>query len=768
MKFKSGKWLLHESVRAAYATQAVDVRCTEDQISLAALTQPLRHRGSVLNTPTITVDLSSPAPEVVRVRATHHSGVLDPGPHFEVHQAPGEARVTQSANAVALATGQLTARISLQDRFELSWTAEGRELTHLGPEDLGYMEVGDDGPFMMARLALGVGASVYGLGERFTALVKNGQVVDSWNEDGGVGSEQSYKAVPFYWSTDGYGVFVNTPALVSFEVASEVTNAVQFAVRGQTLEFMVIYGPTPAQIIERYTQLTGRPALPPAWSFGLWLSTSFTTGYTAATVRDFVETMAHHDIPLSVLHFDSYWMKALCWCDFEWDQQAFPDPAGLLGWLRERGIHPSVWINPYIGQRSPLFAQAAAAGYLARRPDGSVWQWDLWVAGMGLVDFTNPGARAWFADKIKALVATGIDAVKTDFGERIPLDVAWFDGSDPERMHNYYSFLYNQSVFEALRSVRGEGEAVVFARSGTAGSQQFPVHWGGDCDASYVSMAESLRAGLSLGLSGFAFWSHDIGGFEGTPSPELFQRWAAFGLLSSHSRLHGSTSYRVPWEFGPDSVRVVRFFARLKNRLMPYMWRVGVEAHQRGLPVLRATVLEFPDDPTARHLESQYLLGPDLLVAPIFRPNGAGEAYLPAGLWTEFFTGERLAGPAWWRGQCRPDRIPLFVREGASIVQGSREDRPDYDYAEGFTVEVFALPDGADASAQIWGTDGTLALTVHLHRTGRRVSARLDGRIPHQWSLRWVAGPLGPARGPVVTAASDSCSALFLDIPDGE
>jgi alpha-D-xyloside xylohydrolase len=307
----------------------------------------------------------------------------------------------------------------------------------------------------------------------------------------------------------------------------------------------VIYGPTPKEILLKYTALTGRPALPPAWSFGLWLTTSFTTPYDQQTVLDLVEGMVTRDLPLSVFHVDTFWMREFHWCDFEWDRRWFPDPEGMMRELHQRGIRISLWINPYVAQQSALFEEGRQRGYFLKRANGDIWQWDVWQAGMAVVDFTNPQAREWFGAKLARLVDMGVDCFKTDFGERIPTDVVYHDGSDPELMHNYYTRLYNQTVFETLRAQRGDGEAVVFARSATVGSQQFPVHWAGDPESTYASMAECLRGGLSLGLSGFGFWSHDIGGFESTPPEAVFKRWIAFGLLSSHSRLHGSNTYRV-------------------------------------------------------------------------------------------------------------------------------------------------------------------------------------------------------------------------------
>jgi alpha-D-xyloside xylohydrolase len=585
---------------------------------------------------------------------------------------------------------------------------------------------------MVERLRLPVGANVYGLGERFTPFVKNGQVVDTYNQDGGTASEQAYKSLPFLVTDAGYGIFVNSPARVSFEVASEVVSTIQFSVPGEQLEYLVVYGPTPAEILRKYTALTGRPALPPRWSFGLWLSTSFLTDYDEPTAMGLADGMAEREIPLSVLHFDCYWMKPLQWCDFEWDRDAFPEPEAMLRRLGDRGLRRSVWINPYIGQRSPLFAEAARAGYLVRRPDGRVWQWDLWVAGMGLVDFTNPAAREWFAGKVTALLESGVDAVKTDFGERIPEDVVWSDGSDPHRMHNYYSYLYNRTVFEAVQAHRGEGEAVLFARSATVGGQRFPVHWGGDCESTYESMAESLRGGLSLGLGGFGFWSHDIGGFEGTPPAGLFKRWVAFGLLSSHSRLHGSSSHRVPWAFGEEAVEVTRAFARLKNSLMPYLWAAAVRAHEEGIPVMRAMVLEFPEDRTCAFLDRQYMLGPDLLVAPVFSDEGDVEVYVPAGEWTSWWDGETVRGPGWVRQRHGFGSLPLLVRPGAVIATG-RGDRPDYDDTLSPTFEAF----GDGGTARLFGAAGEERARVEVRRDGDRLAAEVvSGELSGEWTLR--------------------------------
>ena len=353
---------------------------------------------------------------------------------------------------------------------------------------------------------------------------------------------------------------------------------------------------------------------------------------------------------------------------------------------------------------------------------------------MGLVDFTNPDAVAWYQSYLRRLMAQGVDSFKTDFGERIPTDVVWHDGSDPERMHNHYTHLYNRAVFDVLEAERGEGEAVLFARSATAGGQQFPVHWGGDCESTFVSMAESLRGGLSLASSGFGFWSHDIGGFEGTPDAAVFKRWLAFGLLSSHSRLHGSDSYRVPWAFDEEAVDVTRRFTSLKHQLMPYLAAAGVEAHEEGVPVMRPMVLEFPDDPGAATVDTQYMLGPDLLVAPVFSAEGDVDVYVPEGTWTSLLTGDRVTGPRWVRERHGFDSVPLYVRPGTVLAQGARTDRPDYDWADGVTLRLFDLPDGHRSVVTVPAVGARSAVTFVVTRAGARLHVEARGASA-PWSV---------------------------------
>ena len=594
MKFTNGYWMIRDGVDALYAREAYELAAdaTTESLNVLAPTSVVRGRYDTLNLPTFNVDITTPAEGVIRVRAEHWQGATEyPGFPLNADEPGNRDYVTVQANGngdgevgvngadVTLTTGGLTVKVVKGAPWNLTFIGEdGKVLTESAGKSLGRFKLGaesnvtaqpvsefgvtmdgsardESDVFIAIQLHLSVGEDVYGLGERFGAYVKNGQSVDIWNEDGGTASEQGYKDIPFYMTSNGYGVLVNNRGHVSFEIGSENTEA---------------------------------------------------------TINSFIDGMAERGIPLAAFHYDCYWMREFHWCDFEWDKRFFGDIESTLKRLHED------------------------KGYLVRKPNGEVWQTDFWQAGMGLVDFTNPAAREWFKDKVKALLNQGVDAIKTDFGERIPRDVVWYDGSPKLSMHNWYTQLYNQAVFEAIEETYGKGNACLYARSATVGGQQQPVHWGGDCESTFNGMAQSLRAGLSLTSSGFGFWSHDSGGFEGAfPDPAVYKRWVAFGMLGSHSRLHGSTVYRVPWLFdeedekngvalvpGQTAVDVVREFTKLKLELMPYVYQLGLQPHANGTPVMRSMFVEFPDDPACRTLDRQYMFGPSMLVAPVFTYSG--------------------------------------------------------------------------------------------------------------------------------------------------
>lgn len=727
MKFNIGEWVTKPGVTSYNCEQIRQVRLEDGgtRVHLYAVSYRADTRG--LDGPSLELDVTSPLPGILRMQAVHFKGERQKQPRFPLADQCLPLSITQTENRLAVSSGDLRLEITLRPcAMQYFW--QDRPLTAIGSRFgstmLSFIQT-PDGPFMRGWLDVGVGEKVFGLGEHFTALERNGQSIDIWNEDGGTSSEIAYKNIPFYLTNRGYGVLVNDPGPVSFEVCTEAVTKVQFSVPGQKLDFLVIGGGDMKQVLRNYTALSGRPALPPAWTFGLWLSSSFTTSYDENTVSSFVDGMAQRGIPLSVFHFDCFWMKENEWCGFEWDADMFPDVEGLLGRFHEKGLKICVWINPYLGQKSKTFDEAMEKGYLLCRENGDVWQWDRWQAGCAVVDFTNPEAVAWYKGKLKRLLRQGVDCFKTDFGERIPTDVKYFDGSDPMRMHNYYTLLYNRIVFEAIQDERGDSEACVFARSATVGGQQYPVHWGGDCNSTYPSMAESLRGGLSLGLCGFGFWSHDMGGFEGTAPADVYKRWLAFGLLSSHSRLHGSDSYRVPWLFGEEAVAVCRFFAKWKAHLMPYLYGLAAEAHEQGIPMMRAMALEFPGDLGAEGCDRQYMLGDGLLVAPVMRADNIGEFYLPDGVWTHLFTGERMDGGRWYRAEYDFFSLPLFVRENTLLPLGDTDATPDYAFERNVTLRLYALTDAAERIVR--NRLGQPAFSVRAERNGNQVSMLVEG-----------------------------------------
>ena len=729
MKFSNGCWLQKEGCSCFAPQEVYFTKIEERKVTLLAPTIHIVTRGDTLGCINLTMEITSPAPDIVRVRTYHFKGAVVETPAFDLElteELPlevedDEEKIKITSGSMSLVITKKTWSMTYMRGNEVITKSAGKDLALMKMNFKGYTYDKGDGEdtYIRQMLSLSVGELVYGMGERFTPFVKNGQSVDIWNEDGGTSTEQSYKNIPFYITNKGYGVLVNHPERVSFEVATEMVTRTEFSVKGSYLDYFLINGPTMKEVLTRYTDLTGKPSLPAPWTFGLWLSTSFTTNYDEETVMSFVDGMLNRGIPLRTFHFDCFWMKEFHWSDFLWDSRVFPDPAGMLKRIKAKGLNICVWINPYIGQESYLFDEGMKNGYLIKRTNGQVWQWDAWQPGMAIVDFTNPAACKWFQDKLEVLLDMGVDCFKTDFGERIPTEnVAYSDGSDPVKMHNLYTYLYNKCVFDLLERKRGKGQAVLFARSATVGGQKFPVHWGGDCWSDYESMEESLHGGLSLLMSGFGFWAHDIGGFESTSTADVYKRWVAFGLLSSHSRLHGSSSYRVPWVYDEEAVDVVRFFTRLKASLMPYLYKTAIDTSRSGVPTMRSMVLEYTEDKTCHYVDKQYMLGDNLLVAPIFNDQSIAEYYLPKGTWTDFFTGEEKEGAGWITEKHGYLSIPLMVKENSIVVMGAHDDRPDYDYGDHAEIRIYALKDGHSASSIVYGMDNQEQISITASRSG--------------------------------------------------
>ena len=432
MKFHNGCWLFKEGYECFSPQQVYEVRKKENEVVLCAPTSRINHKGDTLGGINLTIKITAPMAGVIRVQTLHHLGVQDRAPKFELNLPEKEDafELVETEEKITVKSGNLALIID-KNNWSMRYERDGYLLTKSEWRDLGYLksdwkgfayDKGGDDAYMCQQLGLSVGELIYGLGERFTPFVKNGQSVEIWNEDGGTSTDQSYKNIPFYLSNRGYGVFVNHPEKVEFEVATEQVSKTAFSVKGEALDYFLIDGPTMKDVLVKYTDITGKPALPPQWTFGLWLSTSFTTDYDEKTVMSFIDGMEERGIPLSVFHFDCCWMREFHWTDFVWDERVFPDPKGMLERIKARRIKICVWINPYIGQESVLFQEGMEKGYFLKRPNGDVWQWDMWQPGIAIVDFTNPEATKWYQQKLEELVDMGVDCFKTDFGERIPTD----------------------------------------------------------------------------------------------------------------------------------------------------------------------------------------------------------------------------------------------------------------------------------------------------------------------------------------------------------
>lgn len=745
MNFTDGFWKTQEGFNVNCVSQAYDIACDDTGITVIAPCTYIQNRGQTLGGPVITIRYESPREGIIKVSLVHFDGDEDKK-YFKLNQCVSfKPVITEDDNFAQLISGSLKLVIAKNGGFSVKFYQQEKLITESSWRNAAYIQerkskalqrslsTVDDGfwslpsttaaAYMREQLSTDVDECIYGLGERFTPFVKNGQSLNCYNADGGTSSQQSYKNIPFYISSKGYGVFVNHSENVSFEVTSENVSHVQFSVPGERLEYFVISGPKMKGVLEKYTDLTGKPSLPPAWTFGLWLTTSFTTSYDEKTVSSFVDGMSERKIPLEVFHFDCFWMREFHWCDFKWDNRLFPDAAAMLKRLKNRGLKICVWINPYISQHSALFAEGKRNGYYIKNKDNSVFQTDEWQPGMAIVDFTNARACEWYANKLKELIDMGVDCFKTDFGERIPVNVIYSSGGDPVKMHNYYTFLYNKTVFNVLKERFGEKKAAVFARSATVGSQMFPVHWGGDCSAKYTSMAESLRGGLSLCLSGFGYWSHDISGFEATATPDIYKRWSAFGLLSTHSRLHGNSSYRVPWLFDEESVDVLRYFTNLKGKLMPYLFRNAIETSETGVPMVRPMILEFMEDPTCAYLDKQYMLGDSLLVAPIFNEYGDVTYYVPEGTWTNFLNGKEVTGGRFIKENHDYFSLPLMVKENSIVPIGTFENSFEYDYMKDVTLRMYRI---SNASCKIYNKDAEKLLEIAAYKRDTELSVEFD------------------------------------------
>ncbi len=697
----------------------------------------------------VTVRIDAQTAEILRIRTAPGDAVPDHATPMVVGRFddPVDLDVVEDERTVELHTAALRVvvvrepfRIEVRDR-------DGRLLLGTRPVDLAPLRRGEDrwnpaeqrwlfahryayppgsapgaSPRAFLSLDLRHDERIHGFGETYGRFDKHGTEQRLWLEEAFSNtSPATYKRVPFWLSSRGYGLFANTSHALTAKVGSLDHTALSLVVDDtEALDLWFLYGPTPAEVLPRYTAVTGAPALPPRWSFGFWMSRI--TYRTQDEVEAVAAELRAHRIPCDVVHIDTGWFAHEYVCDFAFGPQ-FPDPAGMLARLAAQGFRVSLWQWPNVTVDSAVFAEGMAGGHFALRPSGHV---HLQAGGYGqdaaVLDYSRPETVAWMQEKFRALFDLGVAALKVDYGEGAPPS-AVYALLPSEAAHNGYPLLYQQAVWAATEAAHGPGGAVLWARAAWAGSQRYPVHWSGDGVARSEDLACVVRAALSFGLSGFPFYSSDVGGFTGLPSPELYVRWLQFGIFSSHVRAHGQPP-REPWHFGPEVEDLVREHLELRYRLLPYLWTEALDCTRTSLPMVRALLLAHPDDPVACAVDDAYLFGRDLLVAPVLDEGTSRSVYLPRGEWVDLWSDEVLAGGRFVEVDAPLARIPVFVRAGAILPLGPVQQHTGERPLDPLTIRLYRPGASGAAEFVVGGGD---PVRVAYRRAGDRVEVAVQG-----------------------------------------
>lgn len=485
---------------------------------------------------------------------------------------------------------------------------------------------------------LSPGERVYGCGESFTSLNKVGQKVNiSVVDPQGPETDGMYKPVPFYFSNRGYGIFMHTSAPTTADFGASYIGAQRLFMGDETMDFFVFFG-EPKEILDKYTNVTGKSPMLPLWTFGTWMSRI--SYFSQKEGLEIAHQLRANRIPADVIHFDTGWFGVDWQCDYEFAKDRFKDPVGMLKTLKKDGFHTCLWQLPYFTPKNRYFHELVEGGMAVRNANGTLNYEDA------VLDLSNPKTVSWYQDKIAHLIKQGVGVIKCDFGEAAPYDGLYASGKTGFYEHNLYPLRYNKALWEAVKANSADHEGIIWARSAWAGSQRFPLHWGGDAatnEIGSVGMMGDLRGGLSFGLSGFSFWSHDMGGFVTQSPDDLYRRWLPFGFLSSHTRAHGAPPTE-PWLIGKDFTDAFRANAEMKYQLMPYVYAQAKDCSEKGLPMVRALFVEFPHDAGAWLVEDEYMYGSQLLVAPLLESGSSRTVYLPKGKWIDYQSGKVYEG----------------------------------------------------------------------------------------------------------------------------
>ncbi len=506
-----------------------------------------------------------------------------------------------------------------------------------------------------ASMSLSPGEKIFGFGESFTEFNKRGQKVVLWVDDAnGTQNETMYKPIPFYMSSRGYGVFMHHTTPISVDVGKYYSPVNTMMIGDDELDLFYFIG-DPKDILDEYTDLTGKAPMPPLWTFGFWMSRI--TYFSEADGREVISKLREEKIPSDVIHFDTGWFGVDWRADYIFPKDRFPNPKKMISDFKDEGFHISLWQLPYMTPKNKLYDELVENGYAIKDRKGNIPVEDA------IIDFSNPGAVKWYQEKLRPLIEMGVGAIKVDFGEAAPEEGLYASGKTGFYEHNLYPLRYNKAVSDLTREVNGEG--FIWARSTWAGSQRYPVHWGGDPATTTSAMAATLRAGLSIGLSGFTFWSHDIGGFVTATPEDVYRLWTPFGMLTSHVRSHGNPPTE-PWEYSDEFLDGFRKADNMRYKLMPYIYSQAKESSEQGIPMFRALFVEFPDDAGSWLIDNQYMFGSDMLVAPLFDNSGERDVYLPDGKWIDYQSGE-VYDEGWHTIEAGEIPIIALIKDGSII-----------------------------------------------------------------------------------------------------
>lgn len=620
--------------------------------------------------PALPFSITFVSPRTVRLRFTARAQPLVNAPSLMLAGEPGKDnswKVEQTDKVITYTSAFGKVRL-IKDPWHIEiFDNTGRLLTRTqnindprtfyNPVPFSFVRHGSDlARSMAATFELSHDEKIFGCGESFTRLDKRGQKINAWTRDGmGVLAELMYKPIPFFLSSNGYGMFVHTSAPVTFDFGQYFDQHNVIYTKDEDLDLFIFLG-SPKDILSEYTALTGRSPVPPLWSFGFWMSRI--TYKAESEVRDVAMKLRQNRIPADVIHLDTGWFETDWRSNYQFSKSRFNDPAKMIADLKKQGFRISLWQYTYFTSKNEIFKEALDKGYVVRNEGGRLPFEDA------VLDLSNPETVKWYQGLLANLLKMGVGAIKVDFGEGAPINGLYASGRSGLYEHNLYPLRYNKAVADITKQVTGD--SIIWARSAWAGSQRYPLHWGGDAENTNSAMAAELRGGLSFGLSGFTYWSHDVGGFVEKAPRDLYRRWMAFGVLTSHTRAHGAPP-REPWEYDEALAEDFRRALGLRYSLMPYIYAQAKDSSARGFPMVRTLFFEYPNDPTSWMIEDEYMFGSDLLVAPLFEQSNERNVYLPPGSWIDYQTGKVYRGGGWHRIVAGQIPVILLAKDNSMI-----------------------------------------------------------------------------------------------------